>query len=332
MRNSAEGNCLCPVHNDHDPSLSVRVGYKGVILKCRVGCDQREIIAALKQRGLWHGNVRPPSREEVERMRAKEAEDRRLKAEQAQRIWDRSRPIRGTPAEEYLRSRGIDCPLPPNLRFHPELDRPGFRDKHRLGWATMVALVSGGRTFAIHRTYLEHSLTRGWCKAFDGDPRASLGSITGGVVRLTRDDPNVPLVIAEGIETALSLASLFEGPMTIWAAINAENLAQVVLPEARGRRLIVAADNDEKLDPKTGEPQNVGRSAAWALVRRARVEGWDARPIMPPIPRTDYNDVLVHMREAAEAGSGEKGKQENRHGEALGVGEKSCASDGEART
>jgi len=337
MRNATEGNCLCPAHDDHDPSLSVRVGYKGVILKCRVGCDQREIIAALRQRGLWHDNVRPPSREEVERRQAKQAEEAKQKAEKAQSIWERSRPIRGTPAEEYLRSRGIDYPLPPNLRFHPALDRPGFRDKHNPSWPGMVALVSGGKSFAIHRTYLERSPWIGWRKASDGDPRASLGAITGGVVRLTADKLDVPLVIAEGIETALSVGSVIGAPMTIWAAINAENLRQVVLPEAAGRRLIVAADNDRKLVAETGEYKNVGRDAAQKLADRAREEGWDARVIMPDTPRTDYNDVLMQrrrdlaaMREAAPVGSGDHKGRDQIHGET--TGEPAGAEEDKART
>ncbi len=36
---------LCPAHDEHEPSLSIREGEGGrVLLKCHAGCDTREII------------------------------------------------------------------------------------------------------------------------------------------------------------------------------------------------------------------------------------------------------------------------------------------------
>jgi putative DNA primase/helicase len=43
----------CPVHDDKNPSLSLRdVGGK-VLVKCHAGCSQQDVIAALRERGLW---------------------------------------------------------------------------------------------------------------------------------------------------------------------------------------------------------------------------------------------------------------------------------------
>jgi hypothetical protein len=45
--------CLCPLHEDTHPSLSV-VDRDGRILAiCRAGCDQIAVVAELKRRGLW---------------------------------------------------------------------------------------------------------------------------------------------------------------------------------------------------------------------------------------------------------------------------------------
>src|SRR5689334_20083592 len=48
----------CPAHDDRTPSLSIREsdGDK-VLVHCHAGCDQRDVIAALKEQGLWadHG-------------------------------------------------------------------------------------------------------------------------------------------------------------------------------------------------------------------------------------------------------------------------------------
>jgi len=44
----------CLTHDDREPSLSVRDSADGKILvRCHAGCDQREVVAALKARGLW---------------------------------------------------------------------------------------------------------------------------------------------------------------------------------------------------------------------------------------------------------------------------------------
>src|SRR3984957_9749351 len=49
----------CPVHEDRSPSLSITTGKDGkVLVRCHAGCDQRDLIAALLQRGLWQTNGR----------------------------------------------------------------------------------------------------------------------------------------------------------------------------------------------------------------------------------------------------------------------------------
>jgi len=49
----------CPVHEDRSPSLSISTGKDGkVLVRCHAGCDQRDLIAALLQRGLWQTNGR----------------------------------------------------------------------------------------------------------------------------------------------------------------------------------------------------------------------------------------------------------------------------------
>ena len=36
------------------PSLSISAGKDGkVLVRCHAGCDQRDVIAALQERGLW---------------------------------------------------------------------------------------------------------------------------------------------------------------------------------------------------------------------------------------------------------------------------------------
>jgi predicted P-loop ATPase len=52
-RTGKEWRCLCPAHDDHDPSLSITERNGKVLLTCRAGCEQSAVIEALKKRGLW---------------------------------------------------------------------------------------------------------------------------------------------------------------------------------------------------------------------------------------------------------------------------------------
>jgi len=43
----------CPAHDDRNPSLSIREADGKVLLHCHAGCTQRDVIDALKAKGLW---------------------------------------------------------------------------------------------------------------------------------------------------------------------------------------------------------------------------------------------------------------------------------------
>jgi putative DNA primase/helicase len=48
----SRGECRCPAHNDHSPSLSVRLGTKAILFKCFAGCTSTDILKALDRQGL----------------------------------------------------------------------------------------------------------------------------------------------------------------------------------------------------------------------------------------------------------------------------------------
>ena len=43
----------CPAHEDGTPSLSIRERNGRVLVHCHAGCAQPDVIAALRERGLW---------------------------------------------------------------------------------------------------------------------------------------------------------------------------------------------------------------------------------------------------------------------------------------
>src|SRR3954454_22673406 len=89
--------CCCPAHNDTRPSLAVRDGDHGrVLLKCHAGCDQFDVIDALKSLGLWEtsGRTFAPLKPKPT---PKPQLDNRAKA--AQWLWSQRRPITGSIAQ-----------------------------------------------------------------------------------------------------------------------------------------------------------------------------------------------------------------------------------------
>ena len=105
------------------------------------------------------------------------------------------------------------------------------------------------------------------------------GACAGGAVPLAQGAG--PLVVAEGIETALSLAcGLLDGPATIWAALSAPGLRALHLPPQSGE-ILIAQDNDP-----------AGIAAGQVLAGRAFALGWKVATLTPPEGFKDWNDVL----------------------------------------
>jgi DNA primase len=61
-RSGAGWMAKCPAHDDNNPSLSIRDADGKVLLHCHAGCGQREVIEALKAKGLWPERPAKPRR------------------------------------------------------------------------------------------------------------------------------------------------------------------------------------------------------------------------------------------------------------------------------
>jgi len=188
------------------------------------------------------------------------------------RIWRETVPANDTSVETYLRGRRITGPIPPVLRFHRNLRHPSGI------WAGMVAAVSSpdGGICAIHRTFIASS----GAKAPVDPVKMTLGPIGAGAIRLSPIASK--LIIAEGIETALSVMQA--SGIGAWSALSAVGLRTIELPP-EVRQVIVAADGD---DP--------GMRAAKFAQRRLRAEGRIVTIIQAPAGK-DFNDVLKEEAE-----------------------------------
>jgi hypothetical protein len=180
------------------------------------------------------------------------------------------------PALAYLQARR--CVIPPadgDLRWSQSLAHPsGYSGP------ALVALVTDATTrepLTLHRTWVRADGS----KALVDPPRMLLGGHrkAGGVIRLWPDEAvTTGLAVAEGIETALSLAHAFR---PVWACIDAGNLA--ALPVLAGiESLLIAADHDD-----------AGIRAADACAARWAAAGREVHVAMPEQRKTDVNDLVV---------------------------------------
>jgi predicted P-loop ATPase len=197
------------------------------------------------------------------------------------RILDGCRPLAGTVAETYLRSRGLSDPGSPDLLFHDDLtDYDSAR-----GWPGMVALVrdsAGQPTGGIHRTFL---LDDGSGKAPPG--KKMLGPVADGHVRLVPLSADGHLGVAEGIETALAATGIFGIPT--WAGLSADGVRRFQWPEGT-RHVTIFADAGD-----------AGRQAAAALADRLN-RADIPNSIVVPLHGDDFNDDLRQGATAADYG------------------------------
>ncbi len=215
------------------------------------------------------------------------------KVDLARRIWDRSGPIAGTPAERYLESRGISldtiCPQH-NLRFGM-LSFDGSAELH----SAMIAAVRDvrGEITGIQRTFLTNDGEK-LCK----DAKRSLGNIRGGAVRLSSGEEVgdfSQLYICEGVEDGLSILRV-NGDAAVWATAGAGMMQALILPESC-RSVRIVPDNDV-----------AGRRAAQALGEKLTRQGRFVMFNRLSDDLKDYNEYLLHLlaeRQDASDGNGE---------------------------
>ena len=263
------GVAPCPVCQSErrrdQNALSIKCEGEKLLLHCKKsGCDFRDILVAS---GIQPGHA------EIDQMAIENAA-RERKAEEAKKLkrardmWDQGQPITATKGEAYLRGRAITCPLPDSLQWLPDT-------YHQPSGRYCAAIVASVTTGGIHRTFFDKQTSERLTRS----PKMMLGPCQGGAVVLTRAVG--PLVVCEGIETGLSLASgLLSGPATIWAALSTSGIRGLHLPKRPGK-LTIATDGDKG-----------GREAGNALACRASAIGWEVSLLPAPDGR-DWNDVLM---------------------------------------
>lgn len=207
-----------------------------------------------------------------------EAEERRraMRINAMRLYWQACEPLTdGCPVREYLRWRGIG---PDSL-----IDDALINVKQRIlgGSFEMVCAVrgpgGGAEGVQLHRTIIDGGSFKVMKRLLW---RGELPA--GAAVPLFRPVPELPLGIAEGVETAMSAAMLFNHP--VWAALNTARLKTWRPPPGAYDGIVIFADNDEN---------GAGQEAAEELRTRLWKEGHSVSVRTPVKTGADWNDILA---------------------------------------
>ncbi len=286
QRAGREWKGCCPFHPDKSPSFTIYADERrGHCFGCGWTGDVLDFVQ------LAYGVKLPAAIEMLDSGALRDLEQQLAPAKPKAdlrpligRILRGSSPIEETPAEAYLRGRGITVPLPASLRF-ARLAPPKIEDNGVLlanGPAplpTMIAVVSdhAGGVVGLQRTYLTDDGRKAATTDPKGKVRYSLGDVMGGAIRL---GPVIAqdLAVCEAVEDALSLMQM--GAVSAWAAAGTSMLPAIRYPD-EVRSIVIGSDADAG-----------GRIAAIKAAAAFTASGGTAKIIYPHGSAKDFNDDL----------------------------------------
>ena len=197
--------------------------------------------------------------------------------EAMQRVWQRAtQPTLDGPVSLYLVNR-TGSPWPSVAIREAILSQDG--KPHPV----MVCKIVGpqDRAVNLHLTYLTKD---GGKAAVEKTKKVMPGKLPdGSAVRLSRAAP--VMGVAEGIETAIAAALMFEMP--VWACVNGNLLSKWMPPEI-AQEITIFGDNDSSF---------TGQAKSYQLANRLEVQyKRKVSVILPPVSDTDWADVWHEKR------------------------------------
>ena len=188
-------------------------------------------------------------------------------------------PVQGTLAELYLREhRGITGKLPDSLRYHTGIYLHDL--KKRIPALIIIAKNAAGKTQAIQTLFLDRETAN---KANIESNKRITGPIKGALVTLQEGNyRNSPTLIAEGVETALSL-KMAAKDAHIKATLGVSNYLNIP-PAQVSQKVIFCLDNDGA--------GSMSEKTAIKGMQRLVEAGKTVFYNQPDILKTDYNDSV----------------------------------------
>jgi hypothetical protein len=274
----------CPCHLDRSPSLAIRDGQLGPLLFCHAGCSTRDVIDELRSCGLWNDrrDQKPRSAHLIRPTPKPRSDDTAGRSASAQSFWNAARDPRGTLAETYLKSRGLqlDEDLADRvLRFHPSC--PWGKDQRV---PALLAIFQPVRNApgenAPPSAIIRIGLTaEGRKLGKGGDGKRMLGPVGGSAIKLDADeDVSLGLGITEGLETGFAVRTT--GWRPVWVLGSAGAIA--TFPVLAGiEALTCFADHD-----------STGLNAAQRCAERWQAAGCEVFVRWPKGLGHDYADEV----------------------------------------
>lgn len=313
-----EYQALCPFHAENTPSFTVNddkafyhcfgCAAHGDIFDWLEFRHNLPFMEAVKQLAndaglkLDNATIRPADSKAIERKRREQMAEAERKRKAAVGLWLYAQPMRGTPAEDYLRGRGIDFDklghYPGALRYRADCTHGALGEKLP---AMLAIMLRRDEKVAVHRTFLEYRAGR-WQKLDRIDKKKTaqfrerhpgseriikakvkmvLGDAQGAYIPLWKGRHKCPLgkipsgtpvEMSEGIEDGLSIPMLGAIDARVIAAYSLDNIGRVALPRQAGN-LIIAAQNDP---PTPADKQRGPREALEQAIARQQdmAEAW----------------------------------------------------------
>jgi len=292
-RGSRELVGLCPFHQERSPSFEVNDG-KGTYHCWGCGAAGNALQFLQHKEGLSFHDAfealsgdRFPAISEDERAQRR-AEDEKARAAavaDARALWNTTVSPAGTPAESYLRSRGVTAALPPSIRFGRV---PLSRDPDTGAWreplpALVGAITIAGELVAIQRVFLrDDGSDKRWRKPRKS--KFSLGRLLGGALRLDHGVNSSEVIITEGPEDALTLMQEMPG-RRVWAALGTDLMPSIEFPPEVDS-IVIAGQNDA-----------AGRAAVERAGEALLSRGYAVRDTYPHPDFKDWNDQMRGIRQ-----------------------------------
>lgn len=277
---------LCPFHQERSPSFYVvdtkgfaqcfGCGWNGDIIRFVMQADGLSFVDACA--AITSGDLPLVDQQALRKAREEDAATKLRAIERAGEIWNAAVPLRGTPGERYLLSRGIEV-MPKRFRFAriPSWydDATGECGRDR---PAVVCLITDAadKGIGIQRIFLTDD---GMGKAPDMKvAKLSFGRPAGGAIRLgsTRGDH---VIVVEGPEDGATVSQM-RPDQPVFVACGTSMMPLMMFPPEI-RRVTIGADNGK---------------AGMAAAQKAREvyldRGLEVRVVYPDPAFADWNDEL----------------------------------------
>ena len=273
-----EQNC------DFESSIAYAAQY------CR-GSIRTEIDRFLERKTIDRAAVAAIPQKDKNQAKEAHLELQRQKIADVKKLVHQSVAIEGTPAETYLRrERHIQGVLPESLRYVPAKTQYTYNGKSKYikeGALISIAKSSNDEIQAVQLTYLTADGKPARNKEGNKFTKITYGSSKGAYVTLQQGNKDQPFIMAEGVETALSVKeSGVKG--TVVCSLGIGNYKNIIHDQ---KDVVVVADWDGSTEMPTYK-------AAEKAKQQVEDQGGKAHIIFPVSSieetkdKADFNDVL----------------------------------------